>query len=87
MELRRNDQSRTSYAILDLVQETISLDLAPGKDCDFVWSAKMIALISTISVFEHCFQPRAGFVFQNEAPLHLFIALLCWHLLRKVGLC
>jgi len=34
MELRRKDQTLT--AILDLLKETISLDLAPGKDYDFL---------------------------------------------------
>ena len=29
-----------TYAILHVFQETISLDLAPGRDYDFLWSAK-----------------------------------------------
>jgi len=36
MELRRKDESLTACAILDLFQETISLDLAPGKDYGFL---------------------------------------------------
>jgi len=42
------------YAILNVFQETIPLDLAPGKDYDFLWSAELTdVLISTISVFGH----------------------------------
>jgi len=48
-------------AILDLFQETISLDLAPGKDYGFLWSANMTdVLISTIRVFGHCFWRKLG---------------------------
>jgi len=47
----------SNYQIdFDLFQKTISLDLAPGKDYDFLRSVKMTdVLISTIRVLGHCF--------------------------------
>ena len=52
MEVNRNDQSIT-YTILNLFWKKVSLDLAPGKDCDFLGSAKMTGvLISSICDFD-----------------------------------